>query len=206
MNSGPSDVDLPGRMPCQVDPPLSPAGSQQIWKAAVANASLDLRRIVSSPLRRARETASIMHQFLGQPGISEDLRLTEINMGGFSGKTLSEIRSSESLSDPWSHWEDGHVAHIAGAEPMLVGAMRASGVIDELLEMDGTSLVVGHGLLFRMLVSHAVLCAPVECGLRLVLDPGHFIVLDRVHSMDPSGCESALALTAVNVPIVPGFP
>jgi broad specificity phosphatase PhoE len=77
-----------GRMQGRADPPLSPGGRAQVlrWRLPQGWAQA---RWLSSPLRRATETAAL----LTDRPVTIDPRLTEMDWGAFEGRTLAELRA-----------------------------------------------------------------------------------------------------------------
>jgi probable phosphoglycerate mutase len=79
-----------GRWQGQADPELSPRGRLQAQALAGALAGAGIEAIVSSDLRRARETAEALGRALGlEP--THDARLRERDLGAWSGLTRDEI-------------------------------------------------------------------------------------------------------------------
>lgn len=78
-----------GRLQGRSDPPLSPAGIACAcgWRVPDALAGF---RWVSSPLRRAVETARLLGP--GEPAL--DARLTEMSWGVWEGRRLAELRAT----------------------------------------------------------------------------------------------------------------
>lgn len=76
-----------GRIQGRRDIPLSDAGRAQVrsWRLPTGFAGA---RCLSSPLRRATETAAI----LGFASPEQDARLIEMDWGEFEGRTLAELR------------------------------------------------------------------------------------------------------------------
>lgn len=99
------------------DVALSPVGELQAQRAAAALAELRLRRIVCSPLQRARRTAEIVRAAQSEPPQLEvvaDLR--EVNFGAWEGWTYAEAE----LRDPgnFQRWRsEGPSFDYPGGEP-----------------------------------------------------------------------------------------
>jgi broad specificity phosphatase PhoE len=77
-----------GRMQGRADLPLSPAGRAEVlgWQLPAAWADA---RWLSSPLRRATETAAL----LTDRPVAVEPRLIEMDWGAFEGRTLAELRA-----------------------------------------------------------------------------------------------------------------
>lgn len=74
------------------DPPLSARGVQQARRAGVRLAGRSFRLVLVSPLRRARETGALAMP-AARPTV--DRRLTELDMGDFTGLTWEQIKARD---------------------------------------------------------------------------------------------------------------
>ncbi len=76
--------------------PLTAEGVRQAEEAASllksAGSGRGISAIYSSPIKRAADTADIMAKKCGVAGVTIDKRLTEIEMGSFTGMTFEQIR------------------------------------------------------------------------------------------------------------------
>lgn len=79
-----------GRWQGQADPGLSARGREQAAALARRLAGAGLEAVVTSDLRRARETAALLADALGLP-VEIDARLRERDLGSWSGLTTPEI-------------------------------------------------------------------------------------------------------------------
>lgn len=132
----------------QRDSPLTARGRQQAEAVAEELAKVKFDRIVSSDLSRTRDTAEVIARRHGIPvEIIPELR--EINVGDRTGTPFDEARGLPNWSD------DGFVAW-PGGETLEQVLARTLGAIDRLTrESSGkTVLVVGHGGVNRILISH----------------------------------------------------
>jgi ribonuclease H / adenosylcobalamin/alpha-ribazole phosphatase len=155
---------------------FSGVGDVELSEAGVLQAKSAARRlrshggvdaVVSSPLRRARQTATIVGAELGLPVAVED-GLRENDFGSWEGLTLAEIR------DRWpaecSAWmSDPHRA-APGGESLADTASRAERSHRELLRRyaGSTVVVVSHITPIKALVRVA-LQAPLSVLYRLYL-------------------------------------
>ena len=89
---GQTDWSRDGRYQGQSDPPLSAAGIREAERLAETLGVAKIGVIVSSPLRRARQTAAILMKRLGMAGIQVDPDLNEISFGAWEGLTQSEVK------------------------------------------------------------------------------------------------------------------
>lgn len=87
---GETEFNAAGRIQGQLDSPLSELGYRQCAAVAEAMAAQPVDVVVSSPLRRASESARTIAKRL-QVEVRFDERLMEINAGLFQGRCWSEI-------------------------------------------------------------------------------------------------------------------
>ena len=132
----------------QTDSPLTARGRQQAETVADELANVKFDRIVSSDLSRTRDTAAVIAKRHRIP-VEVIPELREIDVGDRTGKTFDETRGLPNWSD------DGFVAW-PGGETLDRVLERTLGAIDRLIrESPGqTILVVGHGGVNRILLSH----------------------------------------------------
>jgi broad specificity phosphatase PhoE len=132
----------------QTDSPLTARGRQQAEAVADVLAKVNFDRIVSSDLSRTRDTAEVIARRRGM-SVETLAELREIDVGERTGKAFDETRGLPNWSD------DGFVAWPRGETLDLVLA-RTLGAIERLArESPGkTILVVGHGGVNRILLSH----------------------------------------------------
>jgi alpha-ribazole phosphatase/probable phosphoglycerate mutase len=132
----------------QTDSPLTARGRQQAAAVAEELAKVKFDRIISSDLSRTRDTAELIAKRRGIPvEIVPELR--EINVGDRTGTSFDETRGLPNWND------DGFVAW-PGGETLDQVLTRTLGAIGRLTrESRGkTILVVGHGGVNRILLSH----------------------------------------------------
>jgi broad specificity phosphatase PhoE len=123
----------------RTDLPLTPAGEEEARAVGEALHGREFALVLSSPLRRALDTASLA-------GFAPQVRgeLAEWDYGEYEGLTTAQIR--ETVPD-WTIWGYGARGGESGAE---VGA-RVDRVVEEILQVDGDVLVFAHGHLLRVL-------------------------------------------------------
>jgi broad specificity phosphatase PhoE len=159
------------RFTTRTDVPLDEAGIAQAQAAAAALAATAIDRIYSSPLQRAlvtAETVAAAHPNLGR--VAVDARLTEIDAGPFEGKTEQELLAGP-LAAAFARWHtDGDPEFPDGAETFTAALARASAFIDERVGEQGTTLVVTHGSLARLIISSHFLGGPPPLHRRLWMD------------------------------------
>ncbi|MEU8465035.1 bifunctional RNase H/acid phosphatase [Streptomyces sp. NPDC029003] len=151
------------------DPELSPAGRRQAAAVAGALAARGtVQAVVSSPLRRCRETAQAVADRLGLPvAIEEGLR--ETDFGAWEGLTFAEVR--ERFPDDLQAWLDSpRAAPTGGGESFSAVTRRVSAARDRLLSAHAgrTVLLVTHVTPVKTLVRLA-LGAPPEALFKMEL-------------------------------------
>ncbi|MCF3104447.1 bifunctional RNase H/acid phosphatase [Streptomyces roseoverticillatus] len=177
------------------DPELSPVGLHQAERAGAALAARGtIQAVVSSPMRRCRETAAAVAARLGlEVRVEEGLR--EADFGAWEGLTFAEVR--ERWPDDLDAWlAFSKAAPTGGGESFAAVARRMTLTRDKLLARYAgrTVLLVTHVTpvktlvrlalgappesLFRMELSAASLSAVAyyadgNASLRLLNDTGH---------------------------------
>ncbi|GAA2986947.1 bifunctional RNase H/acid phosphatase [Streptomyces fulvorobeus] len=151
------------------DPKLSAVGRGQADDAARAFADRGtIQEIVSSPLRRCRETAAAVAGRLGLD-VSVDHGLRETDFGVWEGLTFGEVR--ERYGSDLSAWlASPDVAPTGGGESFAEVADRVSAARDRLIarHQGRTVLVVTHVTPIKTLVRLA-LGAPPQSMFRMEL-------------------------------------
>ncbi|MHC3462481.1 bifunctional RNase H/acid phosphatase [Streptomyces flavovirens] len=153
------------------DPELSATGRHQAACAAKAFAARGtVQEIVSSPLRRCRETAAAVADRLGlEVRIEEGLR--ETDFGAWEGLTFAEVR--ERFGSDLSAWlASPDAAPTGGGESFAEVAERVAATRDRLIAAYAgrTALLVTHVTPIKTLVRLA-LGAPPESLFRMELAP-----------------------------------
>jgi broad specificity phosphatase PhoE len=163
---GETEWSASGQHTSRTDLSLIDAGSEQARALGGMLRSHDFALVLSSPLRRALETAELAG-FADAAEISSDL--AEWNYGEYEGLTTPQIRSAR---PDWWLWRDGCPG---GEQPSDVGA-RADRVLERAEEADGEVLIFGHGHILRVISARWLEC-PVAFGARLALSAGSLSVL-----------------------------
>ncbi|WP_116211408.1 bifunctional RNase H/acid phosphatase [Streptomyces olivoreticuli] len=151
------------------DPELSPAGRRQAEAAAAALAARGtVQAVVSSPLRRCRETAAAVAARLGlEVRVEEGLR--ETSFGAWEGLTFAEVK--ERWPDDLDAWlGSSKAAPTGGGESFATVSRRVALTRDKLLARYAgrTVLLVTHVTPVKTLVRLA-LGAPPESLFRMEL-------------------------------------
>uniref|UniRef100_UPI003C7AA7EE histidine phosphatase family protein n=1 Tax=Streptomyces sp. rh155 TaxID=3028728 RepID=UPI003C7AA7EE len=153
------------------DPELSATGRRQAACAAEAFAARGtVQEIVSSPLRRCRETAEAVAGRLGLEVRVED-GLRETDFGLWEGLTFAEVRERHG-ADLTAWLASPDVAPTGGGESFAEVAERVSAARDRLIARYAgrTVLLVTHVTPIKTLVRLA-LGAPPESLYRMELSP-----------------------------------
>ena len=179
------------------NPGLNDEGRAQVrataeWLAPVAEG---LDAIVSSPVRRTRESAEILGEVLGfEVGVEEGL--AEMEFGAWDGLTYTEVR--DRFPDEVRVWL-GNLDHApGGGESFREVEKRVLAGRDRLLEEhEGrTVLVVSHVTPIKTLVADA-LGAPLESVYRMELSPASVTVLSY-YPATPEGRPAMASLRLFN--------
>ncbi|MFE5486977.1 bifunctional RNase H/acid phosphatase [Streptomyces sp. NPDC056527] len=151
------------------DPELSAAGLRQAEAVAAALAARGtIQEIVSSPLKRCRQTAEAVAARLGLDARIED-GLRETDFGAWEGLTFAEVR--ERYADDLDAWlASPKAAPTGGGESFATVARRVSATRDRLTAAYAgrTVLLVTHVTPIKTLVRLA-LGAPPESLFRMEL-------------------------------------
>jgi broad specificity phosphatase PhoE len=151
---GQTDANARGVLLGRADPPLDQIGRTQV--SAVAAALAPLRRdtrIISSPLRRARETAAIIAR---EGDVEIDERWIELDYGTFEGTPVADVPE-----DTWRRWRADADYAPGGGESLRSLGVRVCAACDELIaDAGGRDVIV---------VTHV---SPVKAATAWALDIG----------------------------------
>ena len=161
------------------DSPLNEVGIRQAECAAEALSQIELRLIVSSPLRRAADTAARI-QSACMTELRLENRLREGSFGDWEGLTRKEVlnRSTRDAAILLQWEEDPSVAPPCGESSDDV-QQRTISLVDEIAaEFPGDSVaLVSHVGPIKALFASAM-GIPMNASHRLFLDPGTISVVD----------------------------
>jgi broad specificity phosphatase PhoE len=161
-----------GRHTSRTDLPLLPSGIERARSLELVLAELEFARVLSSPLRRALETAALAG-FGDRVEITQDL--TEWDYGEYEGLTSDEIWRDH---PGWTLWADGAPA---GESPDEVAA-RADRLVAEAVQANGDVLMFAHGHILRVVVARWIGERPAV-GARFKLDPATISMLGHEHDV-----------------------
>ncbi|MBQ9910657.1 MAG: histidine phosphatase family protein [Lachnospiraceae bacterium] len=177
----------------RLDEPLNESGRELAAVTGRAMKELGIRfdRCISSPLKRADETARILLSESGNDiPVEYDDRLLEIDFGEFEGKAIPDMGKEGLLffTDPIAH------EAFPGGESVRDVMRRTQDFLKELIAKDDgkTYLVSTHGCAMRAMTNflfddpsdfwHGH--APYNCSLTIVETEGkeaHITAVDRVY-------------------------
>jgi phosphoserine phosphatase len=167
------------RFTTRTDVPLSDDGMEQARTAAQTLSAIAIDRIYCSPLQRTRATAEAIADLQHpRPQITPDQRLVEVDAGPFEGMTEQELESGP-LAAEFARWHtDGSPQFPDGSEPFEAALARAAAFLDEHDGETGTTLVVTHGSLARLIVCSYFLGGPPPLHRHLWLDNCRLAVVE----------------------------
>jgi broad specificity phosphatase PhoE len=146
---GRTTANATGLLLGRADPPLDEVGVAQA--AALASVVAGARRVVCSPLRRARETAAA----LGLP-VTVDERWVELDYGELDGRPITEVPP-----DLWRRWRADVGFTPTGGESLAALGQRVRAACEDLAdEATGADVVV---------VSHV---SPIKAAVAWALGVG----------------------------------
>jgi len=140
---GETEWSLSGAHTGRTDIPLTATGREQAAALGRWLANRVFALILTSPLRRARDTCELAG--LGGRAIV-DPNLREWDYGEYEGRTTSQIHQR---NPQWSLWKDG----VPGGETVDQVAARAEAVITRASAADGDVALFAHGHLLRVLAA-----------------------------------------------------
>ena len=155
-----------GRHTSSTDLALTDAGRLEAERLREPLQAFDLALVLTSPMRRARETADICG--VGARAEVDD-RLREWDYGAYEGVTTPEVRETV---PGWTVWTgpcpDGETAAHVGA--------RADAVLARLEPVEGAVAVFSHGHFLRVLTARWLGLPPTD-GRLFALHTGTLSVL-----------------------------
>lgn len=136
------------------DTPLSDNGIRQAERLASSMAGEEIDLIVTSPLRRAAETASIINRGLNAPlRTDEDLR--ELDQGIFEGMGYTELMRDH--GDFLRHWAaDPASVVMPGGESLAALQERAWKAVLRITGSVERALIVSHNFTITVILCRAL--------------------------------------------------
>lgn len=169
---GETEWTVTGRHTGLTDIPLTNAGRAAARRLAPLAAKSTFAAVLTSPLRRARETCELAG--LGaQAQVESNLR--EWNYGEYEGLTSAQIAARR---PGWTVFADG----CPGGETPAQVAARADHVIARVCAMKGDVALFGHGHLLRVFIARWLGLSP-SAGGQFLLDPATVSVLTHYRGL-----------------------
>jgi broad specificity phosphatase PhoE len=167
LRHGQTALNAAGALRGHLDPELDQRGVDQVTRLGDVLGRLSLRFVVSSPLRRAVDTAAAVASRAGVP-VETDKRLIDRDYGEWAGCRPSELVE-----------RFGSVDSAPGVEPIDVVLKRAVSGLEDFADRvrSGAGVIVSHDVVNRLLL-HSIddSLGPLE---RIPQDTACFNVLER---------------------------
>jgi broad specificity phosphatase PhoE len=156
---GQTTPNVEGRLLGRLDPPLTPRGEEQARTVAAALPRPD--RVVSSPLRRAVQTAAEFGT-----DVEVDERWIELDYGEFDGRVLADVPA-----ETWRRWRRESSFAPPGGESLDTLAARVHDACEELASAaaDAVVVVVSHVSPIKAALAWA-LGVPVSIAWRMFVE------------------------------------
>jgi probable phosphoglycerate mutase len=165
---GETDWSRSGKHTGVSDIPLTEHGREQARRLRQELATAHFELVLTSPLRRARETC----EWAGLAQRAQiDADLMEWNYGDYEGLTSEQIHA---IRPAWTIFNDGGGA--GGETPEQVG-VRADRVIARVRTLEGDAALFAHGHVLRVLAARW-LGLPPGAGAHFLLDTAALCVLN----------------------------
>jgi probable phosphoglycerate mutase len=159
---GRTEWNASGRFQGQTDIDLDEIGRAQAWESARRLAALEPDLLISSDLRRTRDTMAALAEITGKP-IQLDERLRETFAGEWQGLTGAEIASR--YPDEYKAWRAGDpLLKVGGGETRQDVAERMAAAVRDIaarLADDGLAVLTSHGGAARLGIA-ALIGMPLE--------------------------------------------
>lgn len=151
---GETDWNLKGLIQGHTDIPLNETGKKQAFElaAAIKDKGISIRKIYSSDLQRARETAEIAARVLLVE--TEALKgIQEVNLGRWEGYTWKQVR--ELFPDEYRKWYNNRRYEVPPeGESYEQVLQRVVPVLSRISSEEENVLVVAHSAVIMALLSY----------------------------------------------------
>lgn len=171
---GETEWSATGRHTSRTDLPLTDAGRRQAEALRPVLARWRFSLVLTSPLQRSVETATLAGLDHGvEPPIERIPDMQEWDYGEAEGRTTAEIRADH---PGWTVWD----GPLPGGETIQEVTARAERVLARCRMTEGDVALVAHGHFLRILAARWLGLLPQD-GRLLVLDSGSISVLGFEH-------------------------
>ncbi|HVY10027.1 MAG TPA: bifunctional RNase H/acid phosphatase [Mycobacteriales bacterium] len=176
LRHGETPLSIEKRFSGHGDAALTDRGLAQAEAAAGRVLGVGLDVIVSSPLRRTRQTAEIVARRVGVDVVVDD-GFAETDFGEWEGLTFGEV--GKASPDALREWLDDPNIAPPGGESMAATAKRVHAARDRTIASypDQKVLVVSHVTPIKLMLRDA-LDAPLHSVFRIHIDPASVSVID----------------------------
>ncbi len=188
---GETDWNSRGKLLSRTDEPLNETGERQAVALGLQLAHVEWTAVFSSPMSRAQRTAELL--LAANPmtrDIVVDKRLVEMDFGPYEGWTDEQLAADEVAA---VRRRDG--VDISGVESSASVEARARAFMKEVSSFSGTTLVVGHGRMLRILIATAVLGVPAVAAHAM-----------RMRNCQPAIVEPGVRPLLLGLNLLPGPP
>ena len=187
MRHGATEWNLQDRLNSRTETDVLPEEEMEIESMGRRLAAHRFARLLSSPSRRALQTARILAGALSIEIEQEEL-LREVDFGAFEGRTQSELAAGE-MAPSYAAWRRGE-ENVMKAESLGDSATRAAELMRIMEDSPSPVLAVSHGVFIRVLLASQVLGMRPTDYRRVRLDNARLCAVARQDGM--------LRLTALN--------
>ncbi|MDR7417560.1 MAG: histidine phosphatase family protein [Armatimonadota bacterium] len=132
-------------------------------------------RIVSSPVERTLQTATIISEAVGV-AVATDARLTETGMGVWEGLAIAEVIAR--FPNEWRAWRTAPThAAVPGMERVDAIGERMLAAAQDYLALGGSTLLVSHQDPLLALICR-LLDLPLDAMRRMEVSPGSLTIFE----------------------------
>jgi broad specificity phosphatase PhoE len=175
LRHGRTEANARGLLLGRLDPALDDVGRDQARRAAAALVDGGVTRVVTSPLRRCRETAALAGEALGLP-VDVDERWVEMDYGELDGVAVASVPA-----ETWAAWSTDLDWAPPGGESIASLGKRVRTACDDLYAGEGSALVVSHVSPIKAAVAWAMGVGD-EVAWRMFLAPASISAIGRGRS------------------------
>jgi len=176
LRHGETALSIEKRFSGRGDAELTDRGQAQAAAAAARLANLGVEVIVSSPLRRTRQTAEAVAAKVGKEIVVED-GFAETNFGEWEGLTFGEV--GKQAPEQLREWLANPNVAPPGGESMTATGLRVAAARQRVIEQYGERrvLIVTHVTPIKLLLRDA-LDGPLHTVFRVHIDPASLSMID----------------------------